>query len=147
MAASSGVRWVTAFVAASTFFSNDAIVAEESAARPRPLPARERKSRRVRICTARESAGTATRCRGDFKARSLFRVAFEVVSKEKLPGFAGVFRDELGPAPGARIEPFRNETRAMSGGAGFPGAAIGAERSLKSANALAGGNTVEDDLA
>src|SRR5213594_909516 len=48
MAASSGVRCATVLVAASTFLNNDAIVAEESAARPRLLPARERKSRRVR---------------------------------------------------------------------------------------------------
>ena|SRR5436305_10503760 len=33
------------------FLSNDETVADESAARPRLLPARERKSRRVRSCT------------------------------------------------------------------------------------------------
>ena len=52
MAASSGVRCATFFDAASTFLSNDATVAEESAARPRLLPARERKSRRVRTCAS-----------------------------------------------------------------------------------------------
>src|SRR5438105_10136642 len=51
MAASSGVNCATVFVAASTFFSNDATVAEESAARPRLLPASARKSRRVRSRT------------------------------------------------------------------------------------------------
>jgi len=52
MAASSGVRCATFFDAASTFLNNDATVAEESAARPRLLPARERKSRRVRTCAS-----------------------------------------------------------------------------------------------
>src|SRR5438034_7166864 len=51
MAASSGVRCATVLVAASILFSNEATVAEESAARPRLLPARERKSRRVRLWT------------------------------------------------------------------------------------------------
>src|SRR5438876_9442158 len=51
MAASSGVRCATVLVAASTFLNSDATVAEESAARPRLLPARERKSRRVRVWT------------------------------------------------------------------------------------------------
>src|SRR5947209_2736590 len=49
MAASSGVRCATFFVAASTFLNNDATVAEETAARPRLLPAMEMKSRRVRL--------------------------------------------------------------------------------------------------
>ena len=47
IATSSGVRCATLFVAASMFFSNDATVAEESAARPRLLPEMEMKSRRV----------------------------------------------------------------------------------------------------
>src|SRR5438552_2016097 len=51
MAASSGVKWATVFVAASTVFSSDATVADESAANPRLLPASERKLRRVRTCT------------------------------------------------------------------------------------------------
>src|SRR3982751_4980045 len=50
MAASSGVRCATFFDAASTFLNNDATAAEESAARPRLLPASEIKSRRVRTC-------------------------------------------------------------------------------------------------
>src|SRR5439155_12898454 len=49
MAASSGVRWATFFDAASIFLNNDATVAEETAARPRLLPAMEMKSRRVRL--------------------------------------------------------------------------------------------------
>src|ERR1041385_344115 len=49
MAASSGVRCPTLLAASSTSLNNDATVPEESAARPRLLPARERKSRRV--CT------------------------------------------------------------------------------------------------
>src|SRR5450432_3220252 len=48
MAACSGVNCATLCVAAATFFSNDATVAEESAARPSPLPATKRKLRRVR---------------------------------------------------------------------------------------------------
>jgi hypothetical protein len=52
MAASSGVRCATFFYAASTYLNNDATDDEESAARPRLLPARERKSRRVRTCAS-----------------------------------------------------------------------------------------------
>src|ERR1043166_1196681 len=69
MAACSGVNCATAFVAASTFLSNDATVAEESAARPRPLPANARKLRRVRsramefgIVTRGDSTGSEAGC-------------------------------------------------------------------------------------
>ncbi|SRR6266567_4954232 len=58
MAASSGVRCATFFDAASTFLNNDATVAEERAARPRLLPARERKSRRVRTCARTNQSGS-----------------------------------------------------------------------------------------
>src|SRR6266487_2715573 len=58
MAASSGVRCATFFVAASMFLNSDATVAEESAARPRLLPARERKSRRVRTCASANQSGS-----------------------------------------------------------------------------------------
>src|SRR5437868_3706801 len=66
MAACSGVKCATLWVAASTFLSNEATVAEESAARPRPLPASERKSRRVGVCTDVNSAVAASLCRGVF---------------------------------------------------------------------------------
>src|SRR6266566_256566 len=52
MAACSAVRCATLWVAAATVFSNDATAAEESAARPRLLPASKRKSRRVRSRSA-----------------------------------------------------------------------------------------------
>src|SRR5438034_9851352 len=45
-----GVRCATFFDAASTFLNNEPIVVEESAARPRLLPASERKSRRALLC-------------------------------------------------------------------------------------------------
>src|SRR5438309_502096 len=47
-----GVRSARLLDAASTFLNNEATVADESAARPRPLPERERKSRRVHTCIA-----------------------------------------------------------------------------------------------
>jgi hypothetical protein len=52
------VRCATFFDTASTFLNNDATVAEESAARPRLLPARERKSRRVRTCAHTNQSGS-----------------------------------------------------------------------------------------
>src|SRR5213080_4262874 len=62
MAASSGVRCATFFDAASTFLNNDATVPEESAARPKLLPASEMKSRRVRSCTSLIRAIPQTAC-------------------------------------------------------------------------------------
>src|SRR5437763_3428803 len=56
MAASSGERCATVLVAAWRFLNNDATVVEESEARPRLLPARERKLRRV--CNAPMKAET-----------------------------------------------------------------------------------------
>jgi DNA-directed RNA polymerase subunit omega len=50
------------FEAAWTFFNKDATVAEESAARPRLLPASEIKSRRVRTCTSLIRAIPQTAC-------------------------------------------------------------------------------------
>src|SRR3954468_3943159 len=69
MAASSGVRWATLLVAASTFFCNAATVAEERAASPRPLPARERKLRRVRVCTRLFKAFPPPPCNRDLGGR------------------------------------------------------------------------------
>src|SRR5258707_13167288 len=46
MAACWGVRWATLRDAASTSFTSAPMVGMESEARPRPLPARERKPRR-----------------------------------------------------------------------------------------------------
>src|SRR6188472_3629951 len=61
MAASSGDRCATVFVAASTVFSNAAIVLEESAASPSTLPAREIKLRRVCGCTNGYESGSEAR--------------------------------------------------------------------------------------
>src|SRR3954468_4839821 len=76
MAASSGVRWATLLVAASTFFCNAATVAEESAASPRPLPARERKLRRVRVCTLLFKAFPPPPCNRDLGGRAIGRATF-----------------------------------------------------------------------
>src|SRR5207249_6987398 len=72
MAASSGVRCATFFDAASTFLNNDATVPEESAARPKLLPASEMKSRRVRSCTPLIRAIPQTACNHCLRLLSQF---------------------------------------------------------------------------
>src|SRR5438046_8825164 len=58
MAASSGVRCATFFVAASMFLNGDATVAEESAARPRLLPAGDSRSPRVGTWASAHQGGS-----------------------------------------------------------------------------------------
>src|SRR3954471_20908786 len=88
MAASSGVRWATLFVAASTFLCNPATVAEESAASPRPLPARERKLRRVRVCTWLFKAFPPPPCNRDLGGRRDQRATFRAPAPGRNAGIA-----------------------------------------------------------
>ncbi len=92
IAASSGVKCATVFVAASTLFSNEATVAEESAARPRLLPASARKSRRVRSRTMKLEIATKWEQRDEELAADLFSVGYPAVSQERALERASVQR-------------------------------------------------------
>src|SRR5438128_9093642 len=95
IAASSGVKCATVFAAASTFFSNDATVAEERAARPRLLPASARKSRRVRSRTMELEIVTKREQRDEELAADLFSVGYPAVSQERVLEHASEKRNSL----------------------------------------------------
>src|SRR5438132_10856291 len=95
MAASSGVKCATVFVAASTLFSSEATVAEESAARPRLLPASARKSRRVRWRTMELEIVTRWKERDEELAADLFSVGYAAVSQERALERASEKRNSL----------------------------------------------------
>src|SRR5207253_503129 len=95
MAASSGVKCATVFAAASTFFSNAATVAEESATRPRLLPTSARKSRRVRTRTMELEIVTKWEQRAEELAADLFSVGYPAVSQERALELASEKRNSL----------------------------------------------------